>query len=86
MRGGEAERNLDPPAWKTYGSLYATRYVGERTKNNKRREAQKCQKADYTVRIQGSKQIDAKSLCEKIAEIIFIDNSERGNIKNKKGT
>jgi shikimate kinase len=45
-----------------------------------------CQKADYTVRIQGSKQIDAESLCEKIAEIIFIDNSEGGNIKNKTRT
>lgn len=43
-----------------------------------------CQKADYTVRIQGSKQIDAENLCEKIAEIIFIDNSERVTSRTKR--
>lgn len=39
-----------------------------------------CQKAEYTVRIVGNKQIDADNLCKKITEIIPIDNQEKGSV------
>lgn len=40
------------------------------------------QKADYTVRIVGNKQIDMENLCKKITEIIPIDNSEENSVLN----
>lgn len=41
-----------------------------------------CQKADFTVQVVGNKQIDAENLCEKITQIISMDNSKKEGVPN----
>lgn len=39
-----------------------------------------CQKADFTVQVVGNRQIDAENLCEKITQIISMDNSKKEGV------
>ncbi|MBA7710021.1 Shikimate kinase [subsurface metagenome] len=41
-----------------------------------------CQKADYTLRILGSKETDAENLCEMIVKIVPLDKLEKDGVLN----
>jgi len=41
-----------------------------------------CKKADHTVRVVGSKQIDAENLCKTIEQLVSADDTKRKDVSN----